>query len=197
MTYGDIYKAYRKEIEERKAEREKKVLDALKNLLSESDYEVSGIKLNFYKYENGAGIEYHFKLPDGFEQDETIKWGWEENIDDVTWHIKGQIDYIAKLRKQYPDYARQNDHIQKHRKYEKVCKLYDTGYPREAYLKAELCGYLKLPNTTSCSVGGGDYELKRTPARVKDFNENIDKLCLFLADCIGELRGMKLKESGD
>ena len=64
----------------------------------------------------------------------------------------------------------------------------------EVRLLAELCGYLKLPNTTSCGFGGGDYEIKKTPRRVKDFNENIDRLCLFFADCIGELRGMKLKE---
>lgn len=99
------------------------------------------------------------------------------------------------MRKQYPSYARQNDHIQKYRKYQRACKLYDDGYRKDAYLKAELCEYLKLPNTTDCSVGGGDYEIKKTPKRVRDFNENIDRLCLFLSDCIAELRGMKLKES--
>lgn len=32
---------------------------------------------------------------------------------------------------------------------------------------------------------------KKTPKRVKDFKSNIDNLCLFMSDCIAELRQMK------
>ncbi len=194
MTYGEIKNADYEEREKRKAEREKEVLDELQKLLSENDYEVSCIEINFEKYDEAGSIEYRFKLSDGFEQTDTYYWKWNESVEEAAEKIKKHIEYIEELRNKYPDYAKKNDHIQKHRKYQKVCKLTDEGYPREAYLKAELCGYLKLPNTTNCSCGGGDYEIKKTPRRVKDFNENIDKLCLFLADCIGELRGMKLKE---
>lgn len=193
MTYGEIKNADYEEIDKRKAEREKEILDMLNNLLSESGYEVSDI--NFEKHDGAGSIEYHFKLSDGFEQTNSYYWKWNESVEEAVEKIKNCIEYIEKLRNQYPDYAKQNDHIQKCRKYQKVCKLMDDGYPRDAYLKAELCGYLKLPNTTNCSCGGGDYEIKKTPRRVKDFNENIDKLCLFLADCIAELRGMKLKGS--
>lgn len=195
MTYGDIKNADYEERKKRKSEREKEVYDTLATLLSESEYEVSDIKINFEKYEEAGYIDYHFKLSDGFEQDDGYYWNWQESVEEATEKIKGHIDYIVELRNKYPDYAKQNDYIQKHRKYEKKCKLMDRGYSREVDLSAELCGYLKLPNTTSCGFGGGDYELKKTPERVKDFNENIDKLCLFLADCIGELRGIKLKEN--
>jgi len=196
MTYGEIKNADCEEREKRKAEREKEVLETLHNLLSENDYEVSDIEIDFEKYDEAGSIEYHFKLSDGFEQTDDYYWKWNESVEEAAEKIKKRIYYIEELRNQYPDYARQNDHIQKHRKYQKVCKLMDGGYLRDAYLKAELCGYLKLPNTTNCSFGGRDYEIKKTPQRVKDFNENIDKLCLFLADCIGELKEMKLKEHG-
>ncbi|EOS47157.1 hypothetical protein C810_01473 [Lachnospiraceae bacterium A2] len=195
MTYGDIKNADYEEIKQRKAEREKEVLEALNNLLSESGYEVFGIDINFERYKESGSISYRFKLSDGFEQEDIHRWHWKESIEEAVEKIKKRIDYIVELRQQYPDLARQNDYIQKHREYGRICKLYDEDSPREVRLQAELCGYLKLPNTTNYSVGGGDYELKKTPRRVKDFNGNIDRLCLFLADCIGELKRMKLKEN--
>lgn len=194
MTYGDIKNSDYEERKQRKAEREKEVYDTLNRLIAEYGYEVSGIDINFEKYEEAGSIGYHFKLSDGFEQEDSHYWEWQESVEEAAEKIKKHIDYIAELRKQYPEFAKQNDYIQAHRKYGRVCKLYNEGYLMEVRLLAELCGYLKLPNTTSCGFGGGDYEIKKTPRRVKDFNENIDRLCLFFADCIGELRGMKLKE---
>lgn len=193
MTYGEILNADNKEAEMRKNEREKEVYETLKNILYQADYEVTEIKIFFQEYEEAGKIEYHFILSDGYEQDDSYYWSWEETVEKASERIKKHIDYIAQLRKQYPEYAAWNDHIQKFREYEKECVLLDRGYERTAKISAELCGYLKLPNTTSCSFGGGDYEIKKTPQRVKDFNENIDKLCLFLADCISELRGLKVK----
>ena len=107
-------------------------------------------------------------------------------IDDIVKHIL----YIEQLRKDYPNYAAQNDYIQKHRKFFRKCKSSHSDC-EEFYIKAELCGMLKLPNTTDCGFGGGDYEIKKTPKRVKDFKSNIDNLCLFMSDCIAELRQMK------
>lgn len=195
MTYGDIKNSDYEERKQRKEKREKEVYETLNELLKESGYEVSGININFEKHEEAGSIGYHFKLSDGFEQEDIHYWKWQESVEEAAQKIKKHIDYVAGLRKQYPEFARQNDYIQEHRKYGRICKLYDGGFPREVRLQAELCGYLKLPNTTNCSAGGGDYELKKTPRRVKDFNENIDRLCLFLADCIGELRSIKLKEN--
>ena len=193
MTYGEILNADYKEAEMRLKEREKEVYKTLKNLIFESDYKVRKIKICFRKYEEAGEISYHFILPDGYEQDDTYYWKWSESVEEASERIKKKIDYIVELRKKYPKYAAWNDHIQKFREYERECKLLDRGYETTAKLSAELCGYLKLPNTTSCGFGGGDYEIKRTPERVKDFNENIDKLCLFLADCMSELRRMKLE----
>lgn len=197
MTYGEIKNADYEEIAKRKAEREKDVFDTLNNLLSGNEYEVSNIEINFQKYEEAGCIEYHFKLSDGFEQTDSYYWEWNESVESAVEKIKEHIDYIVELRNQYPQYAKNNDYIQSHKDYKRICKITDRGYEREAILTAELCGYLKLPNTTNCSVGGGDYEIKKTPKRVEDFNKNIDTLCLFLADCIGELRAMKLKWRDD
>lgn len=194
MTYGEILNADYKESEMRLKEREKYVYKTLKNLISDSDYKVQKIKICFRKYEEAGEISYHFILPDGYGQDDTYYWKWTESVEEASKRIKMHIDYIVELRKKYPKYAAWNDHIQKFREYERECELLDGGYKRAAKISAELCGYLKLPNTTSYGFGGGDYEIKRTPERVKDFNENIDKLCMFLVDCISELMNFKLKD---
>ena len=68
------------------------------------------------------------------------------------------------------------------------------GYQRRYYLDIKLCDYLKLPNTTDWGFGGGDYEIKRTPKRLKEYNENIDKTIDMLLDCISDLKKMKYVE---
>ena len=67
------------------------------------------------------------------------------------------------------------------------------GYKRDCYFTVNLASYLKLPNTTSCSCGGGDYEIKRTPKRVEEYNKNIDVVIDNLLDCIAELKMKKYK----
>lgn len=195
MTYGDIKN---KDYEERKQINEKRNLELLKDLnegFQKIGYEFSNVSVDFEKYEEAGEVRYDFKLSDGYIQTDSAYWKWDESVSDIVLNIKRHVEYIEKLRLDYPEYALHNDHIQKYRKFERTCKLTDNGFSREAHISALLCGYLKLPNTTECSVGGGDYELLRTPQRVDDFNNNIDTLCLFLIDCIGELRGMKIKKS--
>lgn len=193
MTYGEIKK---QDYDERKRINEQRNSELLKELnegLQKTGYEFLNISVDFEKYEEAGSVSYDFKLPDGYTQTDSSFWKWDESVSDIVNKIKSQVDYIVHLRQQYRDYALHNDHIQRHRNFERVCKLTHSGFIREARISALLCGYLKLPNITECGAGGGDYELRRTPQRVEDFNNNIDTLCLFLADCIGELRGMKLK----
>lgn len=194
MTYGDIKN---KDYEERKQINEKRNSELLKELndgLQESEYEFSNVSVDFEKYEEAGEVRYDFRLSDGYSQTDSAYWRWDESVSDIIQYIKRHVEYIEKLRQDYPEYASHNDHIQKYRKFERTCKLTNNGFTREANVSALLCGYLKLPNTTECGVGGGDYELRRTPQRVEDFNNNIDTLCLFLADCIGDLRGMKVNQ---
>lgn len=120
MTYGDIKNADCEEMEKRKAKREKEVYNTLNGLLKESGYEVSVIDINFEKYEEAGSIGYRFKLPDGFEQEDSHYWKWQESVEEATDKIKKHIDYIVELRKQYPEFARQNDYIQEHRKYGRI-----------------------------------------------------------------------------
>lgn len=192
MTYGDIKN---KDYEERKQMNERRNLELLKELkegFQQTGYEFFNISVNFEKYEEAGEVEYDFKLQDGYIQTDSSYWRWDESVSDIVNSIKKHVKCIEKLRQEYPDYALYNDHIQKYRNFERTCKLTHNGYIQEAHISALLCGYLKLPNTTECGFGGGDYELRRTPQRVKDFNHNIDTLCLFLADCIGDLRKIKL-----
>ena len=186
--YADIFK----DINKTKNERKHQVCNELTSQLCNLGYYISNLELDFDKYEDGGYITYDFTLQDGFSQSNSVLWKLNESIREVVTEIIKQIDYIQKLREQYPEYAKQNDYIQANRVFERECKLFDMGYIKHAYLKADLCGYLKLPNIVEGSFGGGDYEIKRTPKRVSDFNNNIDTLCLFLADCISDLRKLKL-----
>lgn len=81
MTYGDIKNADYEEREKRKAEREKEVSETLNSLLLESGYEVSIIDINFEKYDEAGSIDYRFKLSDGFEQEDSHYWGWQESVE--------------------------------------------------------------------------------------------------------------------
>ncbi len=190
MRYADIFK----DINKIKNERKHQVCNALSKQLCKIGYNISNLELDFDKYEDGGYITYDFTLQDGFSQNNSVLWKRDESIEKVVKEIIKQIDYIQKLREQYPEYARQNDYIQANRVFEKECTLFDMEYKEHVYLKANLCGYLKLPNIVEHGFGGGDYEIKRTPKRVSDFNKNIDTLCLFLADCISDLRKLKTSD---
>lgn len=192
MTYGEIKSKDSEEAKVRKQEKEKELLETLRNSFSDREYFVSEVKLDDEEYEDCGCIRYSFEIySDGYKQSDSYYWKWNESMEDAVNGIKKHIDYVLQLRKEYPVYAKQNDYIQSHREYKRSCKLLDRGVIKNTELRAELCGYMKLPNTTNCSCGGGDYEFKATPKRVEDFNRNIDNLSLFLADCIGELRKMK------
>ena len=191
MTFGEIKNTDYEMRKEQQAKREEELKQILEKCLDDIGCDVSNVSINFEAYKEAGSVSYTFKLDDGFTDDDSICWDWDKSAEDLADSIKSRIDYIVKLRNQYPEYAEVNDYIQERRLFEKKCDLRHNGYLYPCTIKANLCGYLKLPNTTDCSCGGGDYEIKRTPGRLEDFNKNIDTLCIFLAGCISDLQNMK------
>lgn len=131
---------------------------------------------------------------DGFTQEDKFYWNDDDSKEDFIKKVKGRIDYIKELREQYHEYCKQNDYIQTNSKFRKEINLTHMGYNRKFYIDLQLADYLKLPNTTSTGFGGGDYEIKRTPQRVKEYNQNIDVAIDGLLDCIAELKQRKCKD---
>ncbi len=128
---------------------------------------------------------------DGYKQEMLFIWDFNESQETLIEKIKARVSYIKELRQKYPEFCRQNDYIQMNSNFKKTLHLTDGGYPIDYVFNIFLANYMELPNTTRCSRGGGDYEIKRTPMRVKEFNKNIDKTIDFLIDCITELKLLK------
>lgn len=173
-------KEIRKILEEEFEKNNMKVLEVTRDV---NDYE----ELKYYS------VKYEFELDNYIQQDMTL-WGNDESLEDLIKRVNDHIEYIKELRTQYPEYCKQNDYIQSNRDYKKELILTHMGYQQRYYLDIKLCDYLKLPNTTDCGFGGGDYEIKRTPKRLKEYNENIDKTIDMLLDCISDLKKMKYVE---
>lgn len=178
--------------------RREEIISILEDRLHQTGIIFNNVSVNFDAYpdEGDAMIEYEFSLPDGYVQKCKGFWSFDRTIDEVVERISENVSYIKKLRDCYPEYAKQNDYIQSRRIYSKRINLEQFGQRSTATgsITATLCPFLELPNTTEGGIGGGDYEIKRTPKRVRDFNKNIDDFCLFLSDCIAELRSMKVIE---
>jgi len=177
------------------AQREKKY-QKIKNDIEEKliSYNVELIKIE--ENEESLSVDYNYTI-DGVKNIDRNYWHYDEELDELLYKIKRHLDYIKKIRENFPLYAKQNDFIQKNRHYEKELVLTEMGYERKHTFRLDLCSYLKLPNTTSNSFGGGDYEIKRTPQRVKEYNENIDKTVMFLIDMISELNTLKCNIDND
>jgi len=190
MTWGERKESERKYLEKRREKEQKEIQQLLTESLRPDEITVLGCVPSSEEY---LAVNIKFVLG-GYEQEDRILWRSDESIEDFVAKTKRHIDYIEELRQKYPEYCKENDFIQSHSKFNKKLVLTHMGYHREFYLNIELADYLKLPNTTSCSCGGGDYEIKRTPKRVKEYNQNIDLTIGFLLDCITELKSQKYTE---
>lgn len=164
-----------------------KAIEQLRVYLGEDNIELINCELK-YREAGNYEISYEF-TKNNFSQNETSIWDYEEEFEVVAERIKKKILYIAELREKFPEYAVLNDYIQANRKFEKTIQLEEKNY-NSAIVRAELTSYLKLPNTTSCGFGGGEYEIKRTPTRVETFKNNINTLINCFVDYISELRGI-------
>lgn len=189
-TLGEIRDLEYKEIEERRRKRndelERELKKQLKTALGNEEIEV----LSMRDLGDDYMVEIAFTL-DCYRQVDNFYWNDNESKEKFIENTKRRIEYIKELRKQYPSYCKQNDYIQTNRDFSKKIVLTHMGYKREFELNLELADYLKLPNTTDTGFGGGDYEIKRTPKRVKEYNENIDIVIDALIDCIAELKQKK------
>ena len=181
------------EIEELQKRREKEQEELKKELETTLNNEtVEVVSMTEYD-EESYKVVIQFML-DGFMQEDDFYWNGDESKESFIGKVKKRIDYIKELREQYHEYCKQNDYLQTNSKYRKEINLTHMGHNRKFYIDLQLADYLKLPNTTSTGVGGGDYQIKRTPQRVKEYNDNIDIVIDVLIDCIAELKQKKYKD---
>ena len=188
MTLAEKREKEYQEMRERKEEEHLELEQQLKDALSLESIEFLSLKENSENW--NCTVKLAFTL-DGYRQEDDFYWTSDESQETFIQHVKNRIDYIKELRTKYPDYCKQNDYIQTNSKFCKKILLTHMSYNREFYFDIQLADYLKLPNQTYCSFGGGDYEIKRTPKRVEEFNKNIDITIDALLDCISELKQKK------
>ena len=165
----------------------KEISSSVEKELGEYKVKVSDL----IRRERNLEIKYSFVLEDGYAENGFGLWNYDEDILSFTQAQKNTLEYIKKLRNEFPIQTIQHDYIQKNREYKKELKIVHSGYNQNSFIRIELCGYLKLPNTTNCSCGGGDYQIKRTPERVRDFKDNIDRTIDSLLDVISDLKKLK------
>jgi uncharacterized protein (UPF0305 family) len=192
MTRSEIKNKEYEESQKRKQKEMEEIQEQLKSALNFDEIQVLSIKEDGENY--SLYVTFQSTLDD-YVQEDTRFWESSESVVAFADKVKKWIDYIKELRGQYPEFCKQNDFIQSHSKFKKTLDLTHMGYKREYDFCIELADYMKLPNSTSTGFGGGDYEIKRTPKRVKEYNENIDKAINFMIDCITELRSRKFEEN--
>lgn len=188
MTLAEKRNQEYEELQKRKEKERSELELQLKEALSLESIEFLSLKENSDNW--NCTVKLAFTL-DGYRQEDDFYWHADESQESFIQHVKDRIDYIKELRAKYPEFCKQNDYIQSNSKFHKKIKLTHMGYDREFYFDVQLADYLKLPNQTCCSVGGGDYEIKRTPKRVEEYNKNIDITIDALLDCISELKQKK------
>lgn len=179
------------ELQKRREKEQEELKNELETSLNNESIEVISMREDD---EESYKVVIAFTL-DGFKQEDDFYWNGDESKEDFIKKVKLRIDYIKELREQYHEYCKQNDYIQTNSKFRKEINLTHMGYNKTSYIDLQLADYLKLPNTTSTGFGGGDYQIKRTPERVKEFNRNIDIAIDVLLDCIAELKQRKYKDS--
>ena len=143
MTLGDMREAERKERDLQRENRNQELLKELLEKLDNPEIKFYDVNVDLEKYDEAGCVSLSFELKDGFKQEDDFYWEWNESVDDIADKIVKHILYIEQLRKDYPNYAAQNDYIQKHRKFFRKCKSSHSDC-KEFYIKAELCGMLKL-----------------------------------------------------
>ena len=153
---------------------------------------IDGIKnLRIIPRENYYTILYDLIIDesiDFIQKDNSYRWDYDESLDTAVENIIKTNNYILELYSKYKSNCLMNEFIQKHLVYEKhiVSNIYKKGI-----IRFELGDLLILPNTTNCSCGGGDYEVKRVPKKANEFLSNIDNYINSLIDTITDLNNIK------
>jgi hypothetical protein len=193
MTLSEIAIKDRAAVEKIENRRREQMIKLVQELLPEDEVTVTGINKRESGYEEFYYVEYNFTL-DGYTQNESNMWGWDESQAAVAEKIVDRISYIKELREKYPEYCKANDYLQNNRVFERSIEVDGEYNPEHFTLSVTLASMLKLPNQTACGVGGGDYEVRRVPKNVRRFNANIDKTVDALLECITDLRKLKMQE---
>lgn len=172
-----------------------KIPDICKSITEQIEQEILACKPQFeivkigqHMNEDGSyRIEARIVI-NGYEYNGTNWLRYDEHINDFVAKVASHFDYIKKLWNDYSEFCKVNEILQSVR----ILNVEKIG-------NIELTGRLTLPNTTNNSCGGGDYEVKRTPNRVNEFFENIDKYTAVFSKAITDLHELKsrfLKQSG-
>ena len=122
-------------------------------------------------------------------QEDCFFWESNKSLEEVCKNIQKNINYILEIYCKYKKYCLLNKYIQANITYKR--QIQRDCYDNNSIISLKLGDYLKLPNTTSCSVGGGDYEIKRTPERIKKFKSSIDNAIDELLNAITDLKNIK------
>lgn len=118
--------------------------------------------------------------------EEKIFVRYDDDIEDIAIKLNKEYDYINSLIEKYPKNAELHWYIQNNRVISK-CSEYGG-------IKYELTDMLILPNTTKCSFGGGDYEIKRVESHYcKKYLKRCDEVIQQCLDVITEVNTRKQK----
>lgn len=128
----------------------------------------------------------------GFDYEEDSYLGYSEEISDFVARNNKKIDYIAQLWQDYPEFCEATERLRKY-------SLFSIRGVNEHLM---LTDKLILPSRITfnqndtfrsggASFGGGDYEVKRTPERVRKYIANSDKLISILEESLSELKRRK------
>ena len=140
------------------------------------------------KTENGLRISKRYSVNGfDFEDDGYVDYGTE--IRDFVLRANRTVEYIEKLWKDYPEFCEATEILRKYSIFS-IPKVNHSLMLTDKLILPNVVSYNQT-NTFSSgggSCGGGDYEVKRTPERVKKYLANSDKLIDILEKSVLELR---------
>lgn len=182
-----------KEEESRKIEeiKNKKLDYLIKELSSKNIVGVNNLRIVANDKTEYYNILYDLVIDESIDfvqKDNSYHWYYNESLDTAVENIIKENNYILELYSKYKSNCLMNEFIQKHLVYEKhiVSNIYKKGI-----IRFELGNLLILPNTTSCSCGGGDYEVRKVPEKANEFINNIDNYITCLIDAVTDLNTIK------
>ena len=182
-----------KEEESRKIEeiKNKKLDYLMKELSSKNIVGVTNLRIVANDKTEYYNILYDLVIDESIDfvqKDNSYHWNYDESLDTAVENIIKTNNYILELYSKYKSNCLMNEFIQKHLVYEKhiVSNIYKNGI-----IRFELGDLLILPNTTSYSCGGGDYDVKRVPKKADEFINNIDSYINCLIDAVTDLNNIK------
>ncbi len=140
------------------------------------------------KTDDGLRISKKYSV-NGFDFEDDGYINYEEEISIFVLSANRTVEYIEKLWKDYPEFCEATERLRE----------YSFFSIPGVNTRLMLTDQLILPSRVTYNqtntfsgggggCGGGDYEVKRTPQRVKKYIENSDKLIYILEKSLLELK---------